>query len=129
MFFYGNSRNVTQDITIPNVTASGGFPTCTHTSGTINASSTTSGVLYNWTGPGIVSGANSPSALVNAPGTYVITVTNPFNMCTKTDTVIVNSDNSIPNITTGPSLTLNCLVLGGTITANSTTPGINYSSS
>lgn len=56
----------------------------------LNGSSSTTGVGYSWTGPGIVSGVNSATPTINAPGTYVLTVTNPNNGCTATDNTLVS---------------------------------------
>ena len=119
---------VDQNIVIPDVSVGSGFMlTCAHTSGTISANSITSGVTYQWTGPNIISGNTNKNATVNAQGTYTITVTNPANGCTATKTVIITSDNSIPDLTAGTPLTLNCLILDGTINASSLTPDAAYS--
>ncbi|TAG15630.1 MAG: hypothetical protein EAZ32_01290, partial [Cytophagia bacterium] len=86
------TATVTQDIVKPNATATGGRLTCTVTSINISAASTTAGVTYAWTGPGITSGANTASPTVNQPGSYVVTVTNPANGCTETATATVTQD-------------------------------------
>jgi len=119
---------VTSNTTVPNIT--GGPPAslnCTTPSATITASSSTSGVIYSWTGSGITSGANTNSATVNAPGAYTVTVTDPSNGCTNTATVNVTSTTPLPNVTAGPSLVLPCSPLSGTISASSTTNGVTYS--
>jgi hypothetical protein len=77
---------------------------------TLNASGSSTGAnfQYNWTGPGIVSGANTPVLLVNAPGSYVLQITNNDNGCTKTSTVTVQEDVVLPIADAGPDKTLNC---------------------
>jgi len=49
-----------------------------------------------WTGPGIVSGANTYSPVVNADGTYTLTVTNALG-CTATDEVEIGINQVPPN--------------------------------
>jgi len=99
---------------------------CNTTSGTITASSTTSGATYSWAGPGVVSGGSTSSATVNAAGTYTVTVTNPANGCTKTATVIVTNNNTPPNISAS-AITLKCVPNTSTINASSTTSGATFS--
>ncbi len=67
---------------------------------TLAVATTASNPTISWTGPAIVSGANTPNATVNAPGIYIITVTDPN--CSQTDTVVVTG-----GATGAPSLSLN----------------------
>ncbi|MBL7889085.1 MAG: gliding motility-associated C-terminal domain-containing protein [Bacteroidia bacterium] len=99
---------------------------CSPTSGTISASSTTSGVSYTWAGPGIVSGGATSTATVNAVGTYTVTITDPATSCTATTTVGVTSNIAAPNVSAGGTLTLTCAANSGTISASSTTTGATY---
>jgi len=120
---------VTSNTTPPNATP--GPPitvsSCISFTDTITASSTTSGVTYNWSGPGIVSGGNTSSAIINALGTYTVTITDPITGCTNTTTVTVNTSTILPNVTPGPTLTItSCINISGNISANSTTPGATY---
>ena len=120
--------NVTNNSTLPNV--SPGAPlvlNCTTTSGTITASSTSSGVTYNWAGPNIISGGTTSNATVNTIGTYTITVTDPSTGCTNSATVAVTNTGAIPNVTAGAPLTLTCTTLNGNVSASSTTAGVTYS--
>ncbi|MFH2095734.1 MAG: hypothetical protein ABIJ16_08520, partial [Bacteroidota bacterium] len=119
---------VTSSITTPNLTM--GSPlilTCTAPTGTISAASTVSGITYNWTGPGIVSGAITANPTVNATGTYTVVITDPANGCTNTGIVSVTSNITPPNVTTGSPLTLTCTILNGVISVSSTTPGSTFS--
>lgn len=50
----------------------------------------------SWTGPGVVSGGNTPTPAVHQPGTYTLLATDPFNGCTATDTVWVGADTLRP---------------------------------
>ncbi len=119
------SVNVTQDVTTPNSSASGGRLTCAVTSIQITASSTTSGVVYNWSGPGsFTSQLQNPT--VNVSGTYTVIVTNTDNGCTSSSQAIVTRDITPPNVSvTGGVVT--CFVPCVQITANSTTSGVTYS--
>jgi len=57
-----------------------------------NSAASSGGVLeYSWTGPGIVSGANSPTPTVNAEGTYTLAVSETPSGCTATANVEVTS--------------------------------------
>jgi hypothetical protein len=76
--------------------ASGALSCTSGSSVTLSGSSSTSGVTYSWTGPNnFTSTAQNP--VVTTAGTYNLTVTNPVNGCTSTDTALV----PISNTTTG----------------------------
>ncbi len=98
--------------------------TCLEDSVQIIALSLTSGVGYEWTGPGAFT-SNLPNPFVRIPGAYEIRVTGP-NACISIDTAWVIADQDAPDI----------VALGDTITcnrdsidllANSNTPGVSYS--
>jgi hypothetical protein len=79
-----------------NVVASDNGPiTCTNTNVQIDVTSSTAGVVYQWTGPGGFTCTN-PSCAVLVPGTYNVTVTNPANGCTVTDFTVVSIDTIHP---------------------------------
>lgn len=102
--------------------------TCSTTSVSLSASSTTAGVTYSWTGPGIVSGGTTATPVVNAAGTYTVTVTDPANAgCPATATQVVNLNNTPPNIVAGGPQTITCVVTSVSLNANSSTPGATYS--
>jgi hypothetical protein len=125
---------VIANLTPPGATATGGNFNCIANSVTLLGNSTSGGVTYQWTGPGI-SPANqnlqNPTVLVQ--GTYSLTVTNPSNSCTSTATSDVNADTTPPTATASGG-TLNCTqpvltIHGGTSASsaswNWTGPGIN----
>ncbi|MCF8246952.1 MAG: HYR domain-containing protein [Saprospiraceae bacterium] len=70
---------------------------CNNTSVVLNGSGSSQGpnFSYNWTGPGIQSGENTPNPTVNAAGSYAILVTNTNNGCTMTDTAIVTQTSAL----------------------------------
>ncbi|MBK7667436.1 MAG: gliding motility-associated C-terminal domain-containing protein [Sphingobacteriaceae bacterium] len=83
---------VTNSSVLPNVSAGananipcGGLTTTV----TLNGNSTDPGVNYAWVGPGMVSGSNTATPIVNVAGTYTLTVTNPTTGCSATSTVDV----------------------------------------
>lgn len=82
---------------------------CNTPTAVVSASSSTAGVQFGWTGPGIVSGAATNAATVNAAGTYSVLVTNPTTGCTSNSSVTVNyiADNSAPVITCPSNISVN----------------------
>lgn len=61
-------------------------------------------------GGNILSGANTANPLVDAPGLYILTLTDPVNFCQHTDTVGIVEDVAYPLADAGPTVTLNCLL-------------------
>jgi hypothetical protein len=78
---------VTENKTAPDLTATGGSLGC-GAGVTINASSTVSGATYSWTGPNSFT-STLKSPVVSTAGTYNVTVTNPANGCTASQSVTV----------------------------------------
>jgi gliding motility-associated-like protein len=73
--------------------------TCTTTSVSLSGLSTTAGATLQWTGPGIISGANTQTPTVNQPGTYILTAYHPTSNCTSTAQVTVSQDIAVPSVT------------------------------
>ena len=90
---------VTQDFTKPNVSAGDDkVLTCSVTSVQLSGSSSTPGATFLWTtlDGHIVSGANTATPTVDAPGTYHLVVTNPANGCFDGDDAAVTSNVTPP---------------------------------
>ncbi|SFE06872.1 hypothetical protein SAMN05518672_104360 [Chitinophaga sp. CF118] len=86
---------VAEDKAAPDLSASGGSLGC-QTSIVINASTSVASPQYSWSGPnGFTSTLKSPT--VNTAGTYTVTVTNPANGCTATQSVQVSSGAATPS--------------------------------
>jgi uncharacterized protein (DUF2141 family) len=107
---------VSQNNTIPDVTASGGTLNCLVSNLALNGNSNTPDVTYSWSGPnGFSSTQQNPQ--VSAPGNYALTVTAP-NGCTATANALVSQNITQPTANAGPNGLLNCfassLVLNGT---------------
>jgi len=127
-----DTANVISNTTVPNaVTASAtNSLSCTRTSVGLTGASSTTGVLFSWTGPnGFTSAVQNPT--VTAGGIYTLTVTNPASGCTATDTANVLSNTTVPagvtTISDPANATLTCTVNFIDLSASSTTPGVLYS--
>jgi hypothetical protein len=102
---------VLQDAGQPNVEIANPTPlTCTTQQATLSSLGSSFGpnFIYEWSGPGIVSGSNSNAPTINEPGTYVLEITNTDNGCTQTSQVIVSEDVLLPVANAGSDATLNC---------------------
>uniref|UniRef100_UPI0031DE2EF0 T9SS type A sorting domain-containing protein n=1 Tax=Chitinophaga sp. TaxID=1869181 RepID=UPI0031DE2EF0 len=88
---------VTQNITPPaNIQASNDGPlTCLKSDVIITGTSSTNGSTFKWTGPNNFTAATA-SAIVTAPGTYTLSVTNPNNGCVATTNTPVVQNTTLP---------------------------------
>ncbi|MEW5797314.1 MAG: hypothetical protein AB1772_13295, partial [Candidatus Zixiibacteriota bacterium] len=122
---------VTQNIAKPNVSAGlDKVLTCTVTQVDLSGSSSTPGATFSWAataGGNIVSGGSTATPLVNAAGTYILTVTDPANGCTAVDTALVTQNIAAPNANAGADQVLTCAVTQINLSGSSTTPGATYS--
>jgi len=94
--------------------AAPGALTCTTSAQILSSSgsSTGSNFNYNWTTPdgNISLGANTPNPTVDAPGTYILQITNSNNGCSASSSVVVLQDTVAPAaLILTPSDTLTCL--------------------
>lgn len=111
--------------TPPSVASSvNGVLNCSLTSVNASATTTSSPVSYNWSGPGITSGAGTGTIAVNQSGTYDYTVTNTSNGCTTTGSQVVNQNTTTPTVNAGPTQTLNCGVPSVTLTGTASSGAI-----
>ncbi len=119
---------VTSNTTPPTAIMGAPFSlTCTTLSGNVSVTTNAGSPSYLWAGPGIVSGGTTSSPVVNASGTYSVTVTNLANGCTNTGSVSISSNTAQPNVTAGSPLTLNCIILSGQISASTGIANPSYS--
>ena len=107
-----SSSQVTVSITVSTPDASAGSDLllpCNTSSIFIVGSSITPGVNYAWTtiGGNILSGATQSNVEINAPGIYILTVTNPANSCTNTDTMLVLLP-ALPTVTALEQTSVSC---------------------
>ena len=121
-----DTAKVIQDVNRPIVNATGGAITCINTSVTIKAQAVPPGVTYVWTGPGNFTSADSV-IVAQLAGVYTVTVTNPDNGCTASDTAIVIEDKALPNVNAGPNKVLTCDTTSVELEGSSSTPGATFS--
>ncbi len=102
---------------------------CAHATATLSSagSSTGPGIQYTWTGPGIVSGQFSPTALVNQAGTYVLSVYDANSGCSSSAAVVVSSDATPPVVQIAQPPPFDCQTQWVTLQAAGTSSGSNYS--
>ncbi|MEZ4955057.1 MAG: hypothetical protein R2825_15935 [Saprospiraceae bacterium] len=124
---------ISENTAAPNVDAG---PTdelsCTQTQLSLNGSGNAPGndISFNWTTPNgnILSGNDSPTPLVNAAGTYWLTITDNENGCIDSASVIITQDANVPIADAGTTSTLTCNVtniqLDGSGSSNN--PNITY---
>ncbi|MCB0624958.1 MAG: hypothetical protein KDC43_13855, partial [Saprospiraceae bacterium] len=125
------STNVTVDSAVPMANAGPDMEiNCISTMVSLNgtASSTGSSYTYLWTtvDGNIVSGATTQGPLVNAPGTYVLTVSNNDNGCTATSTAVVLDNTQIPQIVIAQPDEVNCYDPVVTIDASGSSSGSQF---
>jgi gliding motility-associated-like protein len=68
--------------------------------------------LFSWTagvGGHISGGANTDTPTIDAPGLYIMTVTDPANGCTTKDSVVIFKDANAPSAAIAPAAVLNCI--------------------
>ncbi|MBB6611285.1 hypothetical protein H7F15_09575 [Pontibacter sp. Tf4] len=102
--------------------------TCDVQSVRLRGTSNMENVTFAWTthDGNIVSGANSAVAVVNAAGTYVLTVTNNSTGCSASDEVVVRERTDLPNVDAGATRTLTCKVTSVQLQGTSTTENVSY---
>jgi hypothetical protein len=82
---------------------------CLTPTATINSATNAGTATYNWTGPGIQSGQGTGDVVVNAAGTYSLTVTDNSNGCQSSANTAIAENFTTPSITIGIQDTLSCL--------------------
>ncbi|MBN2669229.1 MAG: hypothetical protein JXR60_08360, partial [Bacteroidales bacterium] len=102
--------------------------TCTNTSFILDASGSTSNGLslsYLWTGPGIVSGANTATPTVNQAGIYTLTISTPEG-CSDTDQLEVFENTTAPTADAGADMELTCAITDLNLDGSASTGGMTY---
>ncbi|WP_428662646.1 hypothetical protein [Runella sp.] len=117
---------VTKDVARPTVAATGGAITCTNSSVSINAQAAPPGVTFAWTGPGNFT-ATTPSITATLVGVYTVTVVNPDNNCTASDTAIVIENKVKPTVNASADKVLTCAQTSIQLSGSSSTAGAAFS--
>ncbi|MEO1260622.1 MAG: gliding motility-associated C-terminal domain-containing protein [Bacteroidota bacterium] len=104
--------------------------TCNEDEIALDASGSQPGVIFSWTTPdgNIVSGGNTAQPTVDQNGNYILVITDPDNGCTSTDSVEVDSDQTLPVADAGAVVNLDCNTTATNLdgTNSSSGPGITY---
>ncbi|HRI58091.1 MAG TPA: gliding motility-associated C-terminal domain-containing protein [Saprospiraceae bacterium] len=105
-----------------------GLLTCAVTSLTLSGMPVTGNYIWNWTtGNGnIISGANSPNPVIDAPGAYSLFVTDQQNGCSATALAIVSEDVVDPVIAIAAPATLTCAVTNLPLTGSVSQPTVGF---
>jgi gliding motility-associated-like protein len=127
-----DTASVVQNIAPPIALTGAVHPlTCDSVSVTLSGAGSSTGTVfsYNWAasnGGNIQSGTNSLYPIINASGTYTLTVTNTENGCTTTSTATATTNKTAPTISIGTPPTLTCAVLSAPIQGVVTQPASNF---
>lgn len=117
---------VADNVTPPSPTATNNTTlTCSTATAVLTASPTT-GVTYQWSGPGLTGATTNSTAVANSPGTYSLIVTSTANSCTNIATTTVSQNTVAPSVTATPSGSLNCTSTTVNVTATTTTTPVSY---
>ena len=92
---------------------------------TLNGTGSSAGasISYQWSGPGIMSGAQSLSPTINQAGTYQLLVTNSSNGCTAVSAVLISDQSNPPVASAGPAATITCAQPTLTLNGSGSTQG------
>lgn len=116
---------VSLNTTAPGASASGGSLTCVASTVTLNASSGTNGVTFNWTGPNnYTSTLQNPS--VAEAGEYNLMATNPANGCTSAALAVVETNTTAPAANATTPGNLNCQVAQVQLDGTGSSQGANF---
>jgi hypothetical protein len=124
------SVTVTADASLPTITIDP-FPatiTCTAPQVTLSGQPDDAGNSYVWTtSPGhIVSGGSSFNPVVDAPGTYIITVTSTATGCKNSAAINVVQDKTLPTVSVGVPVLFTCNVSEVQLSATATPVAVSY---
>jgi gliding motility-associated-like protein len=99
--------------------------TCASPTATLTGASTTPGATFSWSGPSGSLPGNPVS--INTSATYSLTVTNPSNGCSRTQTVGISTNTVAPVVSiSSPSTVLTCANTTIPVTATGSPSSVNY---
>ena len=122
---------VTEDTQTPSAVANApNLLTCNDSEVGINSNGSSSGadISYAWSTPdgNFVSSPTQANPVVDAPGTYILLVTDAANGCSSSDTVTVLEDVAIPTADAGPDGTIDCIVTSLQLDGSASSSGGNF---
>ena len=120
------TASITQNTVTPTLTVSPTQTiTCASPSVSISGASTPSTCTPSWAG--VCGSTTSFATTACATGTFVLTVTNPANGCTKTGSVVVVSSNGLPSVTASNTGSITCSNTSVQVAATTTASPVTYS--
>lgn len=124
---YSTTLSANVNTTVPTASATNGTLTCAVTS-TVLVGGPTSGVTYNWSGPGILGSNTTANITVTVTGNYSLVTTSTLTGCSSTVTAIGTVTNNLttPTVSAGSNQTITCAAPTVTLTGNATS-GSSYS--
>ena len=118
-------------ITVTPSATNSGVLTCTNPSTTLSATSSTTGLAYFWTGPGISNTNTNATVNVTVPGTYTLIVTTgtpPATTLWGTNTITITTNKTPPALVTATNTgPLTCGTTSVTLNGTSSTSGATFS--
>jgi gliding motility-associated-like protein len=122
---------VVQDAAVPSIAfAPPATLTCLLTATPLDAtaSSSAAGLVYTWTtGNGqLISGTNSLSPVVGAPGVYTLTILDPANGCSNSANLTVSQDIQAPVAAAGADFDLNCAASSSLLNGQASSQGSGF---
>jgi len=94
-----STASVVDNFDAPEITVNDGLVTCLDPMTALDGSSSTTDVTYSWTGPDNFTSTDQ-NPMVDVPGDYILTVTDPNNGCTSMETLVVEADQDNPDAAT-----------------------------
>lgn len=124
---YSTTLATNINTTVPTASATNGTLTCAQTS-TILVGGPTSGVTYNWSGPGILGSNTTANITATVTGNYTLVTTSNLTGCSSTVNAVGTVTNNLttPTVSAGSNQVITCAVPTVTLTGNAT-PGSSYS--
>ncbi len=97
--------------------------TCSNTTLTLSGAGTG---VYAWSGPSIISGANTATPAVNGPGTYSLVVTSAFGCPSNVSTVSISQNTVTPIVNSSTTSSLSCSTLSVNVSATSSVTPVSF---
>lgn len=103
--------------------------TCTNIEVLIDASLSSSNgdFTYNWSGSGIISGANTLQPVVNQSGIFTLTIIDNSNGCENTSSIPVNEDTEAPQAVAIAEGEFDCLTESVSLDGSASSIGVEFS--
>lgn len=116
---------VTEDITKPNLSGTGGTITCANPNVNLVGNSNTPGATFLWKNSMGATIGNAQTIQAPGAGTFTLVVTNPVNGCPDSVNVVVDQNTILP-VPTAATQTLTCLLPNPPLTGGSNVPNATY---